>query len=163
MSGSIAVVIATPLPPTLSFLFRLEVQVGAPVDLGVVGGEDRRIVPILSGTIEGPEIRGTVLDGGADFQVLHPDGRQMLEARYGIETDDGVRMYVENRGLRAGSAEDLGRIAKGERVDPARIYFRSQPQLFAPAGPWEWLNSRMFVGVGERAPLGVRLDVFVID
>jgi hypothetical protein len=72
-------------------------------------------------------------------------------------------MYVDNRGLRAGSAEDLDRIAKGERVDPSRVYFRSQPQIFASAGPWEWLNSRMFVGVGERAPLGVRLDVFVID
>lgn len=162
MSGNIAVVIATPLAPTLSFLFRLEVQVAAPVDLGVVGGEHRRIVPILSGTIEGPDIRGTVLEGGADFQVLHADGRQALEARYGVETDDGARLYVDNRGLRAGSDEDLARIAKGERVDPARIYFRSQPQIFAPAGPWEWLNTRMFVGVGERAPLGVRLDVFVV-
>lgn len=95
--------------------------------------------------------------------MLHVDGRQVLEAKYGIETEDGVRMYVDDRGLRAGSAEDLDRIAKGERVHPSRVYFRSQPQIFAPAGPWEWLNSRMFVGVGERAPLGVRLDVFVID
>lgn len=154
---------ATPHAPTLSFLFRLEVEVAEPVDLGVVAGEHRRIVPILAGTVRGPEIAGTVLEGGADFQVLHSDGRQVLEARYGIVTADGVRMYVENRGLRAGSAADLGRLAQGESVDPALIYFRSQPQIFAPAGPWEWLNARMFVGVGERAPAGVRLDVFVID
>jgi hypothetical protein len=163
MSGSIADVTATPHAPSLTFLARLEVEVAKPIDLGVVAGEHRRIVPILGGTIRGPEISGTVLAGGADFQVLHSDGRQLLEAKYGFVTDDGVRMYVENHGMRAGSADDMARLAQGEPVDPARIYFRSQPQLFAPAGPWEWLNSRLFVGAGERHPDRVRLDVFVVD
>lgn len=163
ISGSIIDVTLPPHTPSLTFFARLEVEVTAPIDLGTVSGEHRRIVPIIGGTVRGPKIEGTVLAGGADFQVLHDDDRQTLEAKYAFVTDDGVHVYVENRGMRSGSAADLARIAQGEAVDPARIYFRSHPQFFAPLGRWAWLSSRLFIGTGERHPDRVSLDVFVVD
>ena len=50
----------------------------------------RQLIPILSGTLTGapegryPELRGTVLPGGVDSQVIRPDGRCELSARYGV-------------------------------------------------------------------------------
>jgi hypothetical protein len=43
------------------------------------------MVPILSGRFEG-ELEGTILAGGADWQVASEDGITYLEARYSIET-----------------------------------------------------------------------------
>ena len=150
-------------PPALTLLARIDVDVTAPVDLGVTGGQHRRIVPIVGGTVAGPVLRGVVLPGGADFQVLHADGTQELDARYGLETEDGHRLFVENRAIRAGAPADMARLARGERVDPALVYFRSSPRISAPPGPWEWLNSRVFVATGERLPTLVRLRVFVVE
>lgn len=149
--------------PTLTFFARIDVEVAVPIDLGVVAGEHRRIVPILGGTVTGPDVSGIVLPGGADYQVLHESGRQELEAKYAIELEDGTRLSVNNLGIRSGSAEDLAAIARGERVDPARIYFRSQPRIFAGAGSWEWVNDRLFVASGQRMPESVRLDVFTVE
>ena len=38
-------------------------------------------------------------------------------------------IYIENIGIRFGPKELLDRIAKGETVDPALIYFRSVPRF----------------------------------
>ncbi|WP_163279680.1 DUF3237 family protein, partial [Enterobacter hormaechei] len=86
------------------------------------------------GTVEGAGIRGRVLPGGADFQVIRPSGLTELQARYVIETQDGALVYVENNGLRFGPPEALERIRRGEPVDPALIYFRSTPR-FETAAP----------------------------
>jgi hypothetical protein len=152
-----------PAAPTLTFLAHIDVRVGAPVDLGVVAGVHRRIIPLLGGTVRGPELSGEVVPGGADYQSLHDDGRHELEARYALRTDDGHSIYVDNRGIRSGSPDDLASIARGEIVDPARIYFRSLPRLTSGPGPWSWLNGRLFAATGTRMPDAVALDVFTID
>ena len=109
--------------------FSLRWDVAEPIDLGDGDGVHRRIVPILGGRVEGPDLCGRVLPGGADFQILRSGTLTELEARYAIETDDGDRVYVENHGVRSGSADDIARIVAGEPVDPDRIYFRSNPRL----------------------------------
>ena len=40
------------------------------LDLGDVGKGGRRIVPIVGGDFSGPKMRGKVLPGGADWQVI---------------------------------------------------------------------------------------------
>lgn len=149
--------------PTLTYLTRIDVDVAAPIDLGNGDGPHRRIVPILGGCVAGPDLNGRVLPGGADFQVLRSSTLTELEARYAIETDEGERIYVENLGLRAGSAEDIATIVAGGRVDPSRIYFRSNPRMSSTAPRWSWLGSRVLVARGERRPESVALEVFVVD
>ena len=87
-------------PPRLVFAFELHAQVGPPMELGQVPGGRRRIVPILGGTFEGPGLRGKVLPGGADWQVVRADGFTELDTRYTIETDAGAKVYVQNAGMR---------------------------------------------------------------
>jgi len=149
--------------PTLTFIARIEVDVAAPIDLGGGDGLHRRIVPILGGRVSGPELNGTVLPGGADFQVLRSASVTELEARYAIETDDGDRVYVENFGLRSGSVEDIAKLIAGEPVDPSRIYFHSSPRMSAAGSRWSWLGERILVARGERKPDTVCLEVFVVE
>lgn len=154
----------TPAPPALTFLASISVQVGEPIEIGQTPGGLRRIIPILGGKVEGPELRGRVLPAGADFQILRSATLTELEAKYAIETDDGERLYVNNFGLRSGSEADISALLRGEPVDPARIYFRCTPRIEArDGGPWAWLSSRILVGTGVRLPDEVRLDISTVD
>src|SRR5512142_3170627 len=94
-------------PPGLEFVFEAVVEIGAPVGLGQTPQGHRRIIPILGGRFEGPALRGQVLPGGADWQILHPDGGADLDARYTLETERGGLIYVVNRGVRHGPPEVL--------------------------------------------------------
>src|SRR5690349_14553987 len=85
-------------PPKLTFAFELRAQVGPPQEIGQVPHGRRRIVPILGGTVKGPQLNATVLPGGADWQLIQPDGFSELDTRYTLETDKGQRVYVQNAG-----------------------------------------------------------------
>ena len=148
-------------PPQLDSLATVTVRVGEPVELGATADGRRRIIPILGGTVDGPELRGTVLPVGADFQLLRSDTLTELEAKYAIETAEGERLYVTNFGLRSGSADDIAALVRGDQVDAERIYFRCTPR-FAGDGRWAWLASRIIVGTGERTPDTVLLHLFVV-
>ena len=138
--------------PALRLLYTLRVQLGAPQVVGDGPYGLRRIIPILSGTFEGPRLRGTVLPGGADWQFIRPDGIAELDARYTLETDDGALIYVSNPGIRKGPKEVMERLARGEQVDPNEYYFRTRPVFETGAPQYQWLHGVVGIGVGERYP-----------
>ena len=141
------------------YVFTLAIRVGAPVVAGDFGHGLRRVIPILGGEVRGEGISGKIYPVGADFQVIRPDGFTELEAKYAFELDDGAVIYIENIGIRFGPKEALDRIAKGEAVDPALIYFRSVPKFETGAAKYRWLMQSLFIGVGARYPDRVELDV----
>ena len=104
-------------------------------------------------------MKGTIFPYGADFQVIRPDGFTELEAKYAFEMDDGAIVYIENVGIRFGPKQLLDRIAKGEIVDPALIYFRSVPKFETGSAKYRWLMENLFIGVGARHPDRVEIDV----
>ena len=67
--------------PQLDFIFAAHVSLDPPLDLGHMGKGGRRIVPIVGGDFSGPQMRGKVLPGGADWQVLRDDGTAELDIR----------------------------------------------------------------------------------
>jgi hypothetical protein len=138
--------------PELRFSFEVAVTVLAPFDLGQTQAGHRRIVSVASGVVSGPRLHGVVLPGGADWQILRPDGTADLDARYTIQAHDGALIYVANRGVRHGPAEVLARINRGEQVDPALYYFRSAAIFETSAAEHAWLTRAVLVGVGERYP-----------
>jgi hypothetical protein len=140
------------------FVFSLAIQIGAPIVAGDLGHGIRRIIPILGGTVRG-DISGTIFPCGADFQVIRPNGFTELEAKYAFETDDGAVVYIENIGIRFGPKPLLDRIAQGEIVDPAQIYFRSVPRFETGAPKYRWLMENLFIGVGARHPDRVEIEV----
>ncbi len=151
-----------PQAPALEFLATLNVQVADPIEVGQAPFGRRRVIPLLGGTVSGPRLKGALLPGGADFQSIRSATFTDIHARYVIETDDGERIYVENTGIRTGSAQDIAAIARGEPVDPSRIYFRSYPRFETEAPAWQWLNDHLFVGTGARYPDRVELNFFIV-
>ena len=118
-----------PQAPGVRFAFEARVAISPAVVIGQSAYGLRRYIPILGGQFKGPRIQGDVVPGGADYQLVRPDGVTTLEARYTLKASDGALIYVTNRGL----------LAAGEPV-------RTSPEFEAPIGPHDWLNKALFVG-----------------
>jgi hypothetical protein len=151
-----------PAIPTLEFLARVRADIEEPQLLGQTLVGERRVVPIVGGEIAGPQLRGQILRGGADWQIVCADGTALLEARYTVLTDDGALVYVRNLGLRHGPPEVMERIQQGEAVDPAEYYFRSTPRFEAGDSRYAWLNRILAVGSGARLASEVHLDIYAV-
>ena len=97
----------------------------------------RTVIPITGGTFEGPLLKGTIINGGADYQMANAEGRTEIEAIYSIKTDDGVYIHVRNRGI----------ICSGKDADGRpTFYFKAAPQFEAPVNSrYAWLNNAIFV------------------
>jgi hypothetical protein len=114
--------------PELEFALQLRVALGQAYSCGETQHGRRTVIPITGGTFEGPQVKGTIVNGGADYQLANADGRTELEAIYCIKTDDGVYIHVRNRGI----------IAKN--------YFKCAPQFEAPAdSKYAWMNNSLFL------------------
>jgi hypothetical protein len=138
----------------------LLIHVAEPVEIGLTTAGRRRVVPISGGEVNGPGLRGRVLPIGAEFQSIRHDGVTELEARYVIETHDNARIYVNNTGLRHGSAAAMQKLRRGEPVDPDLIYFRTTPHFETAAEPYLWLTRHVFIATGSRHPQHVALSVY---
>jgi hypothetical protein len=148
--------------PGLQFVFAAFVSIGTPLELGPIAAGRRRVIPITGGHVSGPRLSGSVLPGGADWQVVLADGTAQLVARYTLQAEDGTLISVINRGVRRGAPGVLARLAAGEAVDPALYYFRATPSFEVAPGPHDWLARSVFVATGERAPDQVVIRVFEV-
>ncbi len=124
--------------PQLEFVVELKVKCEGAYQVGQTSHGNRFVIPIVGGTFEGPKMKGTILPGGADYQLQdNAHGRTELEAIYSIKTDDGVNIHIRNRGLIC-----TGKDANGN----PQFYFRTAPQFEAPMdSKYAWLNNAIFV------------------
>lgn len=150
----------SPPIPKIDFIFRATVEIAAPKELGRTPWGRRRIIDITGGVVQGPDFSGTILPGGADWQIVLEDGTAVLEARYTISTNDGALIYVRNYGYRHGPPDVMTLVANGQPVDPALYYFRAAP-IFETAAPhYAWLNKTMCMSSGMRTKERVLLDFY---
>lgn len=141
----------TVLPePQLELIFEAKVTLDPAQELGVTTYGKRRIIPITGGTFEGPNLKGTILPGGADWQTVRADGSADLEARYTLKTDDGILIYIQNKGIRHAKPEVLARLSKGEKVDPKEYYMRTAAFFEVADGKYAWLNKTVVISTGAR-------------
>ena len=136
ISISASAQIQEPEAPQLEFALQLKVTLGEAYGIDNTQHGRRTVIPITGGTFEGKSLKGTIVNGGADYQ-LNAEGRTELEAIYCIKTDDGIYIHVRNRGI----------IANGKDADgKPSFYFRAAPQFEAPAdSKYGWLNNSLFV------------------
>ena len=119
------------------------------------------MIAITGGRVTG-RLTGELMGGGADWQVLRPDGFADIDARYLLRIGDGAIVEVWSRGLRHGSAEAMRKLAAGEPVDPSEYYFRTAMRFETAAPSLQWLTRVLAVGVGERQPHAVIIRVFEV-
>jgi hypothetical protein len=75
-----------PVTPRLERLCRATVEIAAPLVVGDTPLGRRRIIPITGGRVEGPRLRGVVLPGGADWQIVRGNGERVDPATYYFRT-----------------------------------------------------------------------------
>lgn len=127
--------------PVAVFAFEEIVTLGP----AVAPGKTRNMIPITGGSFEGPGydgegIRGEILPGGWDWQLIREDGCVEIEADYFLRTDDGAVINIVNKGT-------LCPPQAGAAPVPARTH----PVFEAPSGKYDWLNRSAFVGTLEMA------------
>ena len=144
-----------PAPPRLEFAFEVRAEVADPTIVGQIPAGTRRIIDVRGGTFEGPTLKGTLLPGGADWQIIRADGFTEVDARYTLRTDARQLIYVSNIGIRHAPPDIIKRLNAGEAVDQSLIYFRTVPKFEASAPELQWLMRSIFIATGERHPNGV--------
>ena len=150
--------------PRLTFVYRLEVTLGQPLDVGETAAGRRRIVPQTGGTFTGPKLNGTLVPGAsADWQIVLADGTALGDVRYTLQTTDGDLLYVQSRVVRHGPAEVLARLGRGEDVDPSEYVFRGSTQIETASVQLGWLNKGVFVSVGGRQAAGVIYETYLVE
>ena len=148
--------------PTLEHICDLHVQAGEILEMGNGRAGQRRIIPIIGGTVKGAEISGKVLNLGADWQTVFANDMAELDTRYAIQTDDGAVIEVINFGYRHGPPDVLAAIARGDDVDPNSYYMRTHARLETGDPRYEWVNKTLFVGTGKRNKSTIEISLFAI-
>ena len=149
--------------PRLTRVYRLEAALGDPLDVGEVSRGQRRIVPLTGGAFTGPELNGKLLPGAsADWQIVLADGTALGDIRYTLQTDGGALLYVRSRGVRHGSAEVLGRLARGDDVDASEYVFRTSTEIETASRDLDWLNKGVFISVAGRRRGGVIYETYLV-
>jgi hypothetical protein len=86
-----------------TYLFTIDALLGTVVDVGRTPTGRRRVIPVVGGTVSGG-LEGTVLPGGADWNLERPDGSTELWARYELRLVDGAVVSVTNVAVHAPDA-----------------------------------------------------------
>lgn len=153
----------------MRYLFTAAVKVAAPIVVGQDSKNGRRqLIPILSGTVEGEDIygnpiKGEVLGGGVDSQIIRPDGKCDLSARYAVRLSDGKGIYIENNGMRTVPAEYVPQVVNGEFIDPSLYYFATTPVIEVYDDELRWLENKVFVCKAVRKPDTVEISYYVVE
>ena len=141
--------------PTLTAAFDVTVHLGDAENHGATSAGLRRVVPIIGGAIRG-EVQAEILPGGADWQLIRPDGTIDVDARYSARTADGALLLLHASGLRTGSPDVLERLRRGDEVDPHTYTFRTVLHIETASQPLAHLEKALFLASASRSAHTVR-------
>lgn len=142
----------------------------AKVDKPVFVGQDdtvgrRQMISIISGVIEGAALpfNGEILPGGVDSQVVRPNGKAELSARYAVKLDDGRSFYIQNDGIRTVPQEYVATVLSGG-IAPSEVYYCcTKPEFEIYDSTLDILKNRLFFCCAARYPDSIQLDYYYIE
>ena len=133
------------------FMWEAKVKIANMITVGESKRGVRRVIPITGGTFTGPQIKGEVLSGGEDWQLVRPDGDTELNARYLLKTDDDFVIQVINNAL--------------IHIDTKTkaFYCKSVLDLEAPTNsPYDYLNHAIYIGTLKMPELKPGEEPYVV-
>ena len=151
--------------PRSDFIFRFELDVDPPMDIGAVPIGHRLIGPITGGSFEGPglsdgaALKGEVVPGGGDWLYVRADGSLELDVRTTLRTEDGALIYMPYTGLITIPEGKTPQVMTGE-VPPDYMVVSIRFETSAPEHAA--LNQIVAVATGSIAPGKVRYEVYAI-
>ena len=148
-----------PPPPTPSpspkdiqlrseLLFDLVFERGPATAVGSPGG-NRVVVPVSTGTFEGPKLKGTVIAPSGDAIILRQDGTGVLDLHLLLQTDDGQKILMTCRGI-------------GYPNPDGTLFARLQPLFETGAEKYAWLNKVVAIGVFHQVPGKISYRIYQI-
>jgi hypothetical protein len=145
---AVAVTPAAPVPG-LEPAFTVDARLGPLEDHGVTRAGHRRVIPVAGGRVSGV-LDAEILPGGADWQLVRPDGGIEIDTRYSARTSAGEHVHFRTSGVRSGPPAVLAALLRGEDVDPASYYFRVAVYLETSAPRLAFLERSLFVASAVR-------------
>ena len=141
----------TPVAPVpgLEPAFTVDARLGPLEDHGVTRAGHRRVIAVAGGRVSGV-LDAEILPGGADWQLVRPDGAIEIDTRYSARTAAGEYVHFRTSGVRSGPPEVLAALLRGEEVDPASYYFRVAVYLETSAPRLAFLERSLFVASAVR-------------
>nr|POE52120.1 upf0311 protein [Quercus suber] len=149
--------------PSLQFLFHLECDMEAFRHIGEGPYGDRSTVIFKGGRFEGPKLRGEILGGGGDWEIVrnHDDQQTAhLNTRYNLLTHDGATIYLQTTGTRTGSREILEKLGDDTGITADQYKMRLQLVMETGDPRYSWINSAVFVASAGRNGGMVVYDAF---
>ncbi|MGD0703542.1 MAG: DUF3237 domain-containing protein [Trebonia sp.] len=149
--------------PRLEPAFDVTATLGPLEDHGTTRAGHRRVVPITGGLVSGllsGLLEAEILPGGADWQLIRPDGTTEIDTRYSARSPAGEYVHFRTSGVRSGPPEVLAALLRGEPVDPSRYYFRVTVYLETSAPRLAELQRSVFVAAAIRGADSVRYTAY---
>jgi Protein of unknown function (DUF3237) len=131
------------------FLYKINLLLDAPFDIGKLPIGKRVIYPVKGGSFEGPELKGKVQAFGADWVLRLDSVTTKLDVRLLLETEDGQLISNTYSGIVYNNPDGT-------------TYWRIMPVFETSSKKYEWLNYLLAVGVGSFSKGGVSYEVFAI-
>lgn len=141
------------------WLMRLRGAIEAPV----VVGDSLMVFNVREASIESPRITATLAHPSGDWVRVQPNGNWKLDVRLLMIADDGMPIYSHYNGVLRMDPGLNERIAAGESIPGADLYFRSAPYFETASEKYGWLND--ILAIGRIASFGggeVLYDVFEV-
>jgi hypothetical protein len=151
--------VTAPAVPGLETAFDVEVLLGPLEDHGATRAGHRRVVPVVGGRITGL-FEARILPGGADWQVVRPDGGIEIDTRYSARTASGGHVHLRTAGVRSGRPEILEALLRGDPVPPSDYYFRIGVHLETADPALAVLEQSIFVASAVREADTVRYTAY---
>ncbi len=153
------------MTPKLVKAFEVRAQVDKPTFIGQDGKAGRRqLINVPGGVTVGFALPfdGVLLDCGVDSQVVRPNGRAELSARYGVKLNDGRSFYIQNDGIRTVPPEHVETVLSGG-IAPAEVYYCvTKPEFEIYDDSLSDLKDKLFVVNATRFPDSILLEYYMV-
>lgn len=154
------------MEPSFTKAFDITATVDKPVFVGQDNKVGRRqLIGVTGGVIVGAALpyNGTLLPDGVDSQVVRPDGRAELSARYGVKLDDGRSFYIQNDGIRTVPPEFVATVLAGGIAPADAYYCCTKPEFEIYDESLSILKNKLFICCAERFPDSIHLAYYMVD
>ncbi|GAB1729391.1 hypothetical protein NU195Hw_g4343t1 [Hortaea werneckii] len=151
--------------PSLQFLFHLECDMEDFHHIGQGPFGNRSTVIFKGGRFEGPRMRGTILPGGGDWEIVqdHDDIQTAhLNTRYNLQTHDGAIIYIQTTGTRTGKRSVLEKLGEDKSITPDQFRMRLNLTLETGDPRYSWVNDGVFIASSGRSGTQVIYDAYQV-
>ena len=140
--------------------YRADLKDATQIGAGPVGA--RTIVDVQGGSFEGPKLKGRLLESGADWFVVGPDGIGRLDVRATLETEDGAHIYMQYHGVMVINDKVMASLAGEGEYEYGDSYFMTAPRFETGDERYAWLNALVAVAEGRILQNAVEYRVYAV-